>query len=160
MATTDKTYFQNLFVQGSTQLNFLLLSQRNMILIFAFSITFLVFSVDFRKRLLVRLIMFCLLVYSVALGILSTINYNKYIKKTEKELDSEKNADIGEDVSDEIELLKDWQKWVYFSYVLLGVNALIIIFYIMFEIGAYDPSGIDQTSISKQTSSRSKRVKN
>ena len=144
MTTPTTINFSDMFSQGSTQLNFLLLSQRNMILIFAFALTFMVFANNFKHRFMVRFIMFCLLVYSVALGILSIINYNNYIKKTKKELDSEK-AD-GEIIEDEIKLLDDWGRWIYFSYALLGINGLIIIFYISYEVGLYHHP-VSKTSI-------------
>ena len=65
MATEIK--FSDMFSQGSSQLNFLLLSQRNMLLVFAFSLTFTVFATDFKYRRMVRFIMFCLLIYALAL---------------------------------------------------------------------------------------------
>lgn len=137
MATPTTINFSDMFSQGSTQLNFLLLSQRNMILIFAFALTFMVFSNDLKHRYMVRFIMVCLLVYSVALGIVSIINYNNYIAKTKKELNSEK-AD-GELIEDELQILKDWGRWIYFSYALLAINGLIILFYIFYELGYYHP---------------------
>ncbi|MCH9622044.1 MAG: hypothetical protein S4CHLAM20_14780 [Chlamydiia bacterium] len=135
MATPTTINFSDMFSQGSTQLNFLLLSQRNMILIFAFALTFMVFANNFEHRHMVRVIMFCLLIYSVALGIVSIINYNNYISKTRKELNNEK-AD-GELIDDELQILSDWGRWIYFSYALLGINGLIIIFYIVYEAGYY-----------------------
>ena len=144
MATPTTINFSDMFSQGSTQLNFLLLAQRNMILIFAFALTFMVFANNFKYRFMVRFIMFCLLIYSVALGIMSILNYNSYIKKTKKELNAEKavNDTMEEDIKDELQILKDWANWIYFSYALLGINALIIIFYIMFEVGIYHPDGV------------------
>lgn len=127
--------FSDLFSQGSTQLNFLLLTQRNMILIFAFALTFMVFANNLKHRLMVRFIMLCLLVYSVALGIVSIINYNNYINKTNNELNSEKGDQ--EIVDDELQILKDWGRWIYFSYALLAINGLIIIFYIFYEVGYF-----------------------
>jgi len=143
MSTTVN--FSDLFNQGSTQLNFLLLSQRNMILIFAFSLTFMVFASSLKHRYMVRFILLCLLFYSVALGIVSIINYNNYIRLTRRELNSEKG--LTEIVDDELQILNDWGKWVYFSYALLGINALIVIFYIMYELGIYHvPSSSSSSS--------------
>jgi hypothetical protein len=127
-----------MFSQGSTQLNLLLLSQRNMILIFAFALTFMVFANNFKYRLMIRIIMFFLLIYSIALGIVSIINYNNYIRITRRELNDEKGD--GELIDDELQILSDWGRWIYFSYALLAINALIIIFYIMYEVGLYDHS--------------------
>lgn len=135
MATPTTINFSDMFNQGSTQVNFLLLSQRNMILIFAFALTFMVFSNDLKHRYMVRFIMVCLLVYSVALGIVSIINYNNYIAKTRRELNDEKAEE--ELIDDELQILNDWGRWIYFSYALLGINALIIIFYVVHEAGYY-----------------------
>ena len=127
---TDNT----LFNQSSSQLNFLLLAQRNMILIFAFSLTFLAFSTNLRKRFLIMFIMSCLLIYSLAIGIVSIINYNKYDNKTRSDL-----GPLTSDNEAEIEMMNDWYRWTYFTYVLLGLNGVIILFYFLYEIGFYDP---------------------
>lgn len=127
--------FQELFQQGSSQLNFLLLSQRNIILIFALSLTFAAFSASFKYRYLIRFIMFTFLVYAFAVGIVSVINYNNYMRRTKNELDQREQDD--QNVIDERDVLNEWSRWVYFSYVLLGINALIIIFYIVYEAGIY-----------------------
>ena len=124
MAVRD---YQDLFQQASTQLNFLLLSQRNMILVLAFALAFLGFSHTFKNRVLIRLLVFTLMIYSLAVGVVSSIDYLDYIKKTEDELEER-------DFDDGIELLENWKNWVNFTYALLGVNSLIIIFFMCYEL--------------------------
>lgn len=119
--------YQDLFSQASTQLNFLLLTQRNMILVMAFSLTFLGFSTTFRSRIMIRLIIFSFLIYSLLLGIISTIDYREYMEKTRDEI-TRQNFDDG------LDLLDNWANWVNFTYALLALNCLIILFYIFYEI--------------------------
>lgn len=119
--------YQDLFNQASTQLNFLLLSQRNMILVMAFALAFLGFATNFKHRIIIRVLIFSLLVYSFLLGLFSTIDYKDYIGKTREELERQ-NFDDGED------LLDTWSNWVNFTYALLALNGLLIIFWILYEI--------------------------
>ena len=140
--------FSDMFSQASSQLNFLLLAQREMVIIYGFCLTFMVFGSSLKHRLMLRVIISCLLVYSVAVGIVSVVIYNKYIENTRKELKTEK-AD-GEVISDELQMLKDWEVWVYFTYALLAISGLIIGFYIMYEIGMYHPKSISKSKSSIQ----------
>jgi len=127
MAVRD---YQDLFQQASTQLNFLLLIQRNMILVFAFAFAFVGFSTAFQRRILVRTIIFFLLIYSLAIGIVSAIDFLSYMKKTKRELEER-------DFDDGLELLDDWAGWVDFTYALIALNGLIIIFYFILEMDIY-----------------------
>jgi hypothetical protein len=147
MAVRD---FQDLFQQASTQLNFLLLSQRNMILIFAFAITFVAFTHPFRRRFMVWLIMFLLLGYALAVGIVSSIDYLDYMNKTKTELE-ERQFDDG------LDLLDNWRGWVNFTYALIALNGLVIIFYLFFELDIYLSSR--KTSSSRGNSSSKSAVR-
>ena len=119
--------YRDLFDQSSTQLNFLLLAQRNMILVFAFIITFISFSYDFQRRFLLRSIAFILLVYCFAIGTVSILDYNAFIEATKREA-TDKGFQEG------LDLLDRWEKWQYFTYVLLILNGFLLIFFILFEL--------------------------
>lgn len=127
--------FQDLFQQASTQLSFLLLAQRNMILVLAFALAFLGFSHTFKNRLLIRILVFTLMVFSLAVGIVSSMDYLDYISKAQDELEQR-------DFEDGLELLENWKRWVNFTYTLLAINSLIIIIFIFYELDHYWYKGI------------------
>ena len=66
---------QALFEQLSTQLNFLLLSQRNMIIVSAFSVALATFSHNTRNANF-KWLSLMLFVYSVAVGITAAVDFN------------------------------------------------------------------------------------
>lgn len=119
--------YQDLFNQASTQLNFLLLAQRNMILIYAFALAFMGFSVTFYHRNMVRILIFSLLIYAIAVGSVSTIDYLDFVKKTRSEL-------VERDFDDGLDLLDQWENWTNFTYALLALNVLIIIIWVSYEL--------------------------
>lgn len=117
----------DLFAQLSTQQNFLLLSQRQMILVSAFGVALMTYknnlpSKKYPRNVLFGYISFVLFVYAVALGIKAAVDFQHYADDTRKELSGQ---------PDELELLERAEQWMYFSYVLIVlVVSLMVIFYI------------------------------
>tara|TARA_Y100000310_G_C20424681_1_gene688450 strand:+ start:300 stop:668 length:369 start_codon:yes stop_codon:yes gene_type:complete len=117
---------QALFEQLSTQLNFLLLSQRQMILIAAFSIAIAAFATNI-KKLHIAFISITLLVYSLAVGITAAVDFNNYIE------------DVKNDTTptplepDELRLINRSKKWVYFTYAQVVIISILTWFFIKFR---------------------------
>jgi hypothetical protein len=120
------TYNSELFSQASTQVNMLLLSQRNMVLVSAFAITLQTFSANFKYNY-IKYLAILLFLFAIASGSKSVQDFNKYIEDTKN----------GTDIADpsERELLDSWSSWSNYSYFLLAIvsfiflNVLIIEFY-------------------------------
>lgn len=117
----------DLFEQLSTQQNFLLLSQRQMILVSAFSVALLTYknnlpSKKYPRQGLFVYISFVLFVYAIATGIKSAVDFQRFADDTRKEIE-------GKD--DELHLLNRAEEWMYFSYLLIIlVVVLMVIFYL------------------------------
>lgn len=113
----------NLFDQLTAQVNFLLLSQRNMILISAFSVALASFKSTFSHPLM-KYFVVILFVYALAVGAKSAEDFNAYIKDTRNEggLDSR-----------DLNVLDRYETWVYFSYTLLGIIVLILLTFTQIE---------------------------
>ena len=117
----------DLFEQLSTQQNFLLLSQRQMIFVSAFSVALLTYknslpSKKYPRQRLFGYISFVLFVYAIAIGIKSALDFQRYADDTRKELAGK---------GDELQLLERVEEWMYFSYLLIVlVVILMIIFYL------------------------------
>ena len=115
----------DLFEQLSTQQNFLLLSQRQIILVSAFGVALLTYknnlsSKKYPNQVLFSYIAFVLFTYAIALGIKAAVDFKTYADDAKKELVGKK---------DELEFLKRAEEWMYFSYVLIVmVIVLMIIF--------------------------------
>ena len=108
---------QNLFEQLSTQLNFLLLAQRQMILVSAFAVSLIIFWSK-EKGAPLMFLSFLLFGYAVAVGIKSSLEFSEFIK------------DVRNDVplqDDEKRLVDSASTWAYFSYVLIGIIFVAII---------------------------------
>lgn len=108
---------QNLFEQLSSQLNFLLLAQRQMILVCAFSVSLIVFSSK-KKGFPFIPLSFILFGYSIAVGIKSSIQFNEYIKDVRNDVPLE---------DDENRLVDHASSWIYFSYVLISIIVIVSI---------------------------------
>ena len=113
----------DLFSQASSQLNFLLLSQRTMVLISAFTIAFAGFS-NRDHYPLGRYLVISLFIISIAYGIVAAEDFKKYIKDT-KELTDLKPK--------EVELLNAFEKWTYFSYIIVSIIIVIMLTYTKVE---------------------------
>ena len=115
---------QPLFEQLSTQLNFLLLSQRQMILVAAFSVAIATFASNI-KKMYVSYISLMLLAYSLAVGITAAVDFNNYIEDVRKD-----SPPLQED---ELRLLNRSKKWVYFTYIQVVIITVLIITFIKFR---------------------------
>ena len=89
----------DLFSQASSQLNFLLLSHRTMILVAAFTIAFATF-VTTESFKLMKYIVVALFAFSIAYGFKAAEDFNKYISDAKKDGDTSK---------EEKELLDIWE---------------------------------------------------
>ena len=108
---------QNLFEQLSTQLNFLLLAQRQMILVSAFAVSLIIFW-NKKKGAPLMLLSFLLFAYSVAVGIKSSLEFTEFIKDVKNDVPLQ---------DDEKRLVDSASTWAYFSYVLIGIIFVAII---------------------------------
>ena len=113
--------------QATNQLNFLLLSQRNMILVSAFALTLATFKNNVGQKYIEYLVII-LFSYAIAVGSKSIEDFNAYIKDAKQDNSAEPK---------DLDLLDRWEKWVYFSYTLLGIIILILIFYADIAIFKY-----------------------
>ena len=114
-----------LFSQASQQLNLLLVAQRSMVIITAFAVALSTFYAGNREKYdLLKYIVPLLLAYAAAIGIKSTIDFNKYMN------------DINDDTlqDDDKELLKSWKTWEYYNYPLIVLIIIISIIFIRNEI--------------------------
>ena len=119
---------QALFEQLSTQLNFLLLSQRQMILIAAFSVAIATFASNI-KKLDVAFISIMLLVYSLAVGITAAVDFNDYIEDVKNDTTNGPNGLE----PDELRLLNRSKKWIYFTYAQIVIISILAFFFVKFR---------------------------
>jgi len=112
----------DLFSQASTQLNFLLLSQRTMILTSAFSVAFAGFSSK-DSYPLGKYLVVILFAFSIAYGLVAVEDFKKYIKDAKTVVSN----------SQELDLLNTFEKWTYFSYILVGIIIFIMLTYAKVE---------------------------
>jgi hypothetical protein len=117
---------QALFEQLSTQLNFLLLSQRQMILIAAFSVAIETFATNIKKSQ-ITFISITLLVYSLAVGITAAVDFNNYIE------DVKNDTTGGQIEQDEINLVNRSKKWVYFTYTQVVIITILTFYFVKFR---------------------------
>jgi len=113
-----------LFEQASGQLNFLLLAQRNMILISAFSLALATFKTDFNYPLM-KYFVVILFAYAIAVGAKSIVDFNAYIKDARED-----EPALAEN---EINLLNRYEEWVYFTYALLVIIVIILLTFAQVE---------------------------
>ena len=117
---------QTLFDQLSEQQNFLLLSQRQMILVSAFGVGIATFGHNIKsngtiKKIYLAYLSLMLLGYAIATGIKASIDFNDYISDVKEEKPSlDKN---------ELSLVNRTKTWVYFSYVLIAVTVTLLIMF-------------------------------
>lgn len=111
-----------LFDQASSQLNFLLLSERNMILLSAFSLALASFRRSFNHPLLRYFIVF-LFSYAIAVGIKSGLDFQEFIRDVKEE-----NLN-----TNERKLIENYSSWIYFTYVLTGFVIFILLTFTQIE---------------------------
>ena len=109
---------QLLFEQLSSQLNFLLLAQRQMILVGAFAVAIATFGHNIKtskifRKVYITFLVLVLLAYSIAIGIKSALDFNGYIAEI---LDNKSSLH-----EDEIKMVNRSKTWVYFSYFLIAI---------------------------------------
>ena len=114
---------QPLFDQLSTQLNFLLLSQRQMILTSAFAVAILTFSNNIRKsfnfkKIYLTYLSLSLFVYGIASGLKAVLDFEDYIGEVKEESNITKN---------ELSMIKRGNSWRYFSYTLIAILLLVVV---------------------------------
>ena len=114
---------ENLFNQLTEQVNFALISQRNIILVCAFAISVATFKNTF-NHFMNKYLVVILFGYAIAVGIKSSIDFNDYIKKTKKETNGNGN---GNGKNDDLELIDRYSSWIYFTYVLLIIIVIILL---------------------------------
>ena len=66
------------------------------------------------------------MIYSLAIGVVSSLDYLDYNDKAKNELEVR-------DFDDGLGLLDNWRRWVNFTYALIAINILIIIIFIFYE---------------------------
>jgi predicted MPP superfamily phosphohydrolase len=118
----------DLFSQASTQLNFLLLSQRTMVLISAFTVAFANFTSNATYPLSKYLII-VLFSFSIAYGMVAVSDFNKYISDTKKDY----TGSLSPSDQRELDLLNTFEKWTYFSYTLVAIIVFIMLTYAKVE---------------------------
>lgn len=116
-----------LFNQLSTQLNFLLLSQRQMILTSAFGVALLTFSNNIRKsfkfkKIYIIYLSISLFVYSIMVGFKAALDFEDYIGEVREEGSLSKN---------DLSMLKRSKSWTWYSYTLIIILLLVLIMIIM-----------------------------
>jgi len=106
-----------LFDQLSTQLNFLLLSQRQMIITSALGLAILNFSTSLTgtlklKKIYLTYLSLTLLLYSIAVGVKAAMDFADFIKnvKSESTLNSA-----------ETNFANRSKTWIYYSYFLIAI---------------------------------------
>ena len=114
---------QPLFDQLSSQLNFLLLSQRQMILTSAFAIGLLTFQNNVRKtselkKIYIIYLSVVLLIYGISTGMKAILDFEDYLEEVKQESDMTKN---------EISMIKRSNSWRYYSYSLIAIILFIIV---------------------------------
>ena len=118
---------QLLFEQLTSQLNFLLLAQRQMILVAAFAVAIATFGHNIKaskifRKIYISYLVLVLLAYAIAIGIKSSLDFNGYIA----EILSNKSSLH----DDELKMINRSKTWVYFSYFLIAIvsSFVLIIF--------------------------------
>lgn len=118
---------QELFSQASAQVNMLLLSQRNMVLVSAFAITLVTFSKNF-EYVYIKYLSILLFAFAIASGWKSVDDFNNYISET-KLLDASDPS--------ELELLERWSSWANYSYFMLAIVIFILVNVIIIELSKF-----------------------
>lgn len=138
---------QELFSQSSTQVNMLLLSQRNMVLVSAFAITIQTFSANF-KYIYIKYLAFLLFIFAIASGSKSVEDFNNYIEDT-------KNS--GQLDDKERSLIDRWSNWSDYSYFMIAIVSFIFLNIIIIEIQEFRKIDWSWKKI-KKTKSRKMKI--
>ena len=114
---------QPLFDQLSTQLNFLLLSQRQMILTSAFGVALLTFANNIRKsfgfkKIYITYLSLLLFFYAIMVGFKAVFDFEDYIGEVKEEKNISNN---------ELSMIKRSNSWRYYSYTLIAIILLVLI---------------------------------
>ncbi len=109
-----------LYGQASSQVNMLLLSQRNMVLVSVFAITITTFAKQFKYNY-IKYLSILLFVFALASGFKSADDFNAYIEDIKGE-----KSNLNLDQND-LDLIERWRVWVYFSYFLLAIIAFMFV---------------------------------
>lgn len=136
---------QELFSQASTQVNMLLLSQRNMVLVSAFAITLVSFAPNFKYNY-IKYLAFLLFIFAIASGSKSVEDFNIYIKDT---------RDSPNTQGAERELLDRWANWADYSYFMLAIVSFIFLNVLIIEYMEFKDYGL---SWEKQKKVKSKKL--
>jgi hypothetical protein len=112
---------QALFEQLSTQLNFLLLSQRQMVLLSAFGVALASYA-NASNRFILNYFALILFSYAIAVGVKSTSDFSDYIEDVRK--------DTPPLEPDELRMVERSAKWVNHSYVLFALISLLLVTFI------------------------------
>lgn len=115
---------QPLFEHLTPQLNFLLLSQRQMILLSAFAVALATLATNM-KRYQVYYISLILLIYAIAVGATAAVDFNNYINDVKND-----STPLEED---ELRFVNRSQKWIYFSYAQILITIILAIVFIKFR---------------------------
>jgi len=136
---------QELFSQASTQVNMLLLSQRNMVLVSAFAITLVSFAPNFKYNY-IKYLAVLLFIFAIASGSKSVEDFNAYIKDT---------RDSPNTQGAERELLDRWANWADYSYFMLAIVSFIFLNILIIEYMEFKDYGL---SWEKQKKVKSKKL--
>jgi len=138
---------QELFSQASTQVNLLLLSQRNMVLVSAFAITIQTFSTNFKYNY-IKYLAILLFIFAIASGSKAVDDFNAYIDDTNKS---------GQLDDNERSLIVRWNKWSDYSYYMLAIVSFIFLNIIIIELQEF--SQIDWSWNKIKKGKKSKKMK-
>ena len=127
-----------LYGQASSQLNFLLLSHRNMVLISVFAITITTFAKQFKYNY-IKYLAILLFIFALASGAKSAADFNAYMQDV-REANTDATNPLNLDDND-LALLDRWSTWVYFSYFLLAIIAFMFINAMIIEWNEFDFHG-------------------
>ena len=111
--------------QISGQINFLLLAQRNMILLTAFSLACVVFLKKSEYPTSAKILCIFLFSYAIAIGVKSSEDFMAYMDQV---LSNQKGN------PENIKLLNKWKEWVYFTYVLIGLVSAMLLFALLTDV--------------------------
>lgn len=114
---------QELFSQSSIQVNMLLLSQRNMVLVSAFAITLQTFSNNFKYNY-IKYLAVLLFIFAIASGSKAVADFNKYINDVRRS---------GQTDPFEIDLINRWAAWADYSYFMLAIVSFIFLNVLIIE---------------------------
>ena len=128
-----------LYGQASSQVNMLLLSQRNMVLVSVFAITITTFAKQFKYNY-IKYLSILLFIFAIASGAKSADDFNAYIEDVKADNIDPVNP-LNLDDRD-LDLIERWRKWVYYSYFLLAIIAFMFVSALIIEWNEFEFSGL------------------